>query len=69
MDDKAHSHPVVHKQILHDEIGDERLQWCSELFWGQLGQVTQGGERSDELLQVSRVQTFVQRLEKHTRFN
>lgn len=26
--------------------------------------MTQGGQRSDELLQVSRVQAFVQRLEK-----
>lgn len=64
----AYSHPVVHEQILHNEVGDERLQWCGELFWGQLGQVTQGGEGSDELLQVSGVQTFVQRLERDKRF-
>ena len=59
-------YPVVHEQILHNEVGDERFERRGELFWGQLSQVTQGGQRSDELLQVSGVQTFVQRLERDT---
>lgn len=58
-------YPVVHEQILHNEVGDKRFERCGKLFWGQLGQVTQGGQRSDELLQVSSVQTFMKRLKKH----
>lgn len=59
-------YPVVHEQILHYEVGDKRFEWCGKLFWGQLSQVTEGGQRSDELLEVSRVEAFVQRLDKHT---
>jgi len=61
-----HVYPVIHEQILHNEVGDERFERCSKLFWGQLSQVTQGGQRSDELLQVSGVEAFVQRLETQT---
>lgn len=64
---KGRLYPVVHEQILHNEVGDERFERCGELLWGQLSQMTQGGQRGDELLQVGRVQAFVQRLKRHSR--
>lgn len=59
------AHPVVHEQVLHDEVGHQGFEWSGKLLRGQLSQVAQRGQRRDELLQIGRVQALVQRLRKH----
>ena len=62
----AWTDPVVHEQVLDDEVGDQGLEGRGELLWGQHGQVTQRGEGRGQLLQVARVQALVEGLDTHT---
>jgi len=57
------AYPVVHEQVLDDEVGHQGLEGCGKLLGGQQSQVAQRGERRDQLLQVARVQTLVQGLQ------
>lgn len=60
-------YPVVHEQVLHNEVGHERFERGSELLRGQLSQVAQCRQWRDKLLQVGGIQALVQRLRKHRR--
>lgn len=57
------AYPVVHEQVLDDEVCHQGLEGCGKLLGGQQSQVAQRGERRDQLLQVARVQTLVQGLQ------
>lgn len=54
--------PVIHQQVLHNEIGHNRLHWRGKLVWGQHGDMTKRHKRSDELLGDIGIQTTWQRL-------
>lgn len=56
-------YPVIHEQILHDEICHNGLHRWGKLIGGQHGDVAQWYERSDELFRDVCIQTSWQRLE------
>lgn len=56
------THPVVHEQILYNEVCHNGLHWWCKLVWGQHGDVAQRHEGSDELLWDVCIQTTGQRL-------
>lgn len=56
------THPVIHEQILYNEVCHNGLHWRCKLVWGQHGDVAQRHEGSDELLWDVRIQTTGQRL-------
>lgn len=54
---KTCTHPVIHQQVLHNEVGHNRFHWGGKLVWGQHRDVTKRHEWSDELLRDIRIQT------------
>lgn len=51
------THPVIHQQVFHNEVGHDRLHGGGKLVWGQHGDMTKRHKRSDELLGDVGIQT------------
>lgn len=56
------THPIIHEQVLHNEVSHDGFHWWSKLIWGQHGNVTEGHQWCDKLLRHVCVQTTWQRL-------
>lgn len=51
------THPVIHEQVLDNEVSHDGLHWGCKLIWGQHGDVAKRHEGSDELLWDVCIQT------------